>query len=391
MRLSSHIKTAIHNLSASKLRTFLAMLGILVGTISVVVLVSGGQLATQQALNQFKGMGTDLMRVNFSRINPNDNNSNIDLSLLMNMQEKIPDILMISPIISTSLPAAFRDQSFSYINILAAEESLDTILHIKMKAGRFLNDLDADQYFCVLGSNIAKQLYSLSLLNEQIRLGDTIFTIIGIADIWPENNIVDQNINDSVMISLSSIKQITTSASINTVLLKLNANADIDTVKQDITHYFNKNFVGYKTSFQSAKEMIARIKNQQVILTFLLGLIGSIALFVGGIGIMNIMLASVAERHHEIGIRIAIGAQPKDVQLMFLTEAAVLSILGGGLGVILGIATTFVIAQIANWDFEFFILPPLIGFSVSFLVSIFFGFYPAYLASKLDAIEILRS
>ena len=106
---------------------------------------------------------------------------------------------------------------------------------------------------------------------------------------------------------------------------------------------------------------------------------------------MNIMLASVAERRNEIGLRLALGAQPKDVQFMFLTEAALLAILGGALGIILGVLASFIIATIAGWNFTLFLFPPLIGFSVSFLVSIFFGFYPAYVASQLNPIEALRA
>jgi len=146
-----------------------------------------------------------------------------------------------------------------------------------------------------------------------------------------------------------------------------------------------------RTFFRSAKELISSMTKQKQILTIFLGLIGSISLIVGGIGVMNIMLVSVIERRREIGIRRAIGAKRKHIQHMFLIESVVLSLLGGTLGVITGIATSFVIAEYANWHFTIFVLPPAIGFTVSVFIGIFFGYYPARQAARLDPIQTLRS
>jgi len=173
--------------------------------------------------------------------------------------------------------------------------------------------------------------------------------------------------------------------------LRIKENTNIDTVKTAITDYFTRNIPGYIVNIQRAKELLNSIAKQQTIFTLLLGLIGGVSLLVGGIGVMNIMLASVAERHAEIGLRISLGAKPRDVQLMFLMEATMLAILGGGLGVILGMLATATIAYFAHWPFVILFWPPLIGFSVSLLISLFFGFYPAYVASKLNPIETLRA
>jgi len=142
--------------------------------------------------------------------------------------------------------------------------------------------------------------------------------------------------------------------------------------------------------FRSAKELIKSMEAQHKIFTLLLGLIGSISLLVGGIGVMNIMLVSVLERRREIGVRLALGALRKEIQWMFLSEAILLSLSGGFLGIIIGIFASYVIAAFVNWHFTIFLLPPFIGFTVSVFVGIFFGFYPAYKASQLNPIQTLR-
>jgi putative ABC transport system permease protein len=132
------------------------------------------------------------------------------------------------------------------------------------------------------------------------------------------------------------------------------------------------------------------MEDQSVILSVFLGLIGGVSLIVGGIGVMNIMLVSVRERRREIGIRMAVGAKRYDIGALFLIEAVMLSVIGGLLGVMMGILITYVLAVIWHWSFTLSLWPPLAGFSVSVLVGIFFGFYPAYQAARLDPIEALR-
>ena len=119
-------------------------------------------------------------------------------------------------------------------------------------------------------------------------------------------------------------------------------------------------------------------------------MIGGISLIVGGIGVMNVMLVSVVERKREIGIRMAVGAKRKDIRMLFLIESITLAVLGGFMGIILGVFTSYIIAVFSGWGFALFLLPPILGFIVSVATGVFFGFYPAYSASKLDPIQTLR-
>lgn len=389
MNLNTHLKTAIRNLTAAPLRSFLAMLGIMVGTASVVAMISGGTLATQQALQAIKNLGTDLMRLDFSAnsfsIPP------VDPNLIMSMRNNIPAILQIAPIASYNTTGIYNKVIIPNLNIIGTTENFANIVHIKMRSGRFIHHLDGGRNFCVLGSDIADQLNAFDPLGGYIRYDNGICTIIGIADSWPEQNIVNQNVNKSIIVPLQALQQNVSNSGLNVAMLQIKENEDIDTLKNDITDYFATHIPDYKVNIQSAKEILNSVAKQQIIFTLLLGLIGGISLLVGGIGVMNIMLASVAERHSEIGLRMALGATPRDVQIMFLMEAAMLALLGGGLGVVMGVLSTLAIAYFANWDFIVLIWPPLIGFGVSLLISLFFGFYPAYIASKLNPIETLRS
>jgi len=222
-------------------------------------------------------------------------------------------------------------------------------------------------------------------------VGSRYYTIIGVANDWKENAFFNNDINKSLIIPINTAKFISAHASISNIVMKLVEYANIDLVQQQIEKEFQRISSDKQLFFRSAKQLIDSMTSQRNTLTLLLALIGSIALIVGGIGVMNIMLVSVVERRREIGIRKAVGASSKDIRELFLVEAIALSVLGGLLGVLVGLFTSYIIATFAGWQFEIFLLPPMVGFFVSVAVGIFFGFYPAYKASLLDPIQTLRA
>lgn len=193
------------------------------------------------------------------------------------------------------------------------------------------------------------------------------------------------------MVPLIASTTLSKYATINNIIVRISPEADIDVVKHHIENYIKARLTNKQLFFRSAKELIVSMAKQSNILTIFLGLIGSISLIVGGIGVMNIMLVSVVERRREIGIRLAVGARRVDIQSLFLIEAIMLSLLGGIGGVVIGMVIAYIIALFSNWEFVVFLFPPFIGFTVSVAIGIFFGFYPAYKAARLDPIEALRS
>lgn len=397
MKYIEHAKEGLLNLYFSKLRSILALLGVLVGTASVVAMVLGGELATNEALRQFKSLGTDLLAVSINTATEDHELSgkleNLTFEQALTLSRADKNILQIAPYTQLFYPMFYNGDSISG-TILGVTDSFAEIVKVKLKSGRFVSVLDKYGFYCVIGRDIYEAMKRISFkepLGQQLQIGKNIFLIVGVADSWPENNFVYANIDSSILVPLMTSMVMSKYATINNIIVRLAPETNIQTVKENISTSLG-NFIATKQiNFRSAKELIAKMKNQSDILTIFLGLIGSISLIVGGIGVMNIMLVSVMERRREIGIRLAVGAKRADIGGLFLMEAIMLSLVGGFLGVVIGIMIAYIIALLWHWEFTFFILPPLAGFSVSVMVGIFFGFYPAYLASKLSPIEALRS
>lgn len=398
MKYIEHAKEGMINLYFSKLRSILALLGVLVGTASVVAMVLGGELATNEALRQFKSLGTDLLAVSINVATEEshasaDKSENLTLQQALDLSKADKEILQSAPYTQLYHPIYYQGNAINGI-IMGVTDSFADIVQIKLKKGRFVSLLDKYSFYCVIGQNIYNAMKQFSFkepLGQQLQIGKNIFVIIGIAEPWPENSFVYANIDDSILVPIMASTLVSKYATINNIIMRLAPNADIPKVEEHLTKAINHVLSGKQVTFRSAKELIAKMKKQSDILTVFLGLIGSISLIVGGIGVMNIMLVSVMERRREIGIRLAVGAKRSDIAALFLMEAVMLSLVGGSVGVLIGILIAYIIALFQHWQFTLFLWPPLAGFSVSVAVGIFFGFYPAYLASKLDPIEALRS
>lgn len=398
MKYIEHAKEGLRNLFFSKLRTILALLGVLVGTASVVAMVLGGELATNEALQQFKSLGTDLLAVS---INPgNEENASTlgkaeSLSLLQALQLKnnSENILQLAPYAQLYQPLFYEGSALNGM-ILGVTDDFANIAQIKLHSGRFISLLDKYQFFCVIGRDIYEAMKKISYkepLGQTLQVDKNFFIIIGVADEWPENNFLYADINHSILIPILAATTISKYATINNIVMRLSPDADIVNVEKNISAQINALLPDKQIIFRSAKELIARMQKQSEILTVFLGLIGGVSLIVGGIGVMNIMLVSVTERRREIGIRLAVGAKPRDIAALFLMEAIMLSLVGGVFGVLIGILIAYIISLFWHWQFTLFLLPPLVGFSVSFIIGIFSGFYPAYLASRLNPIDALRA
>lgn len=390
-------KEGLLNLYFSKLRSILALLGILVGTASVVAMVLGGELATHEALKQFQTLGTDLLAVSINNASSEEGAAagkaeNLTLSQALTLSQVDKNILAVAPYTQLFHPIFYEGNALNGI-ILGVTDQFADIVHVQLQEGRFVSLVDQYAFYCVIGDEVYQAMKQLSFkepLGQQLQIGKNIFTIVGVVKPWPENGFVYASIDNAVLVPILASTVLSKYTTINNIILRLSANADISKVEGHIAQVINQDVANKQVLFRSAKELIAKMKNQSDILTVFLGLIGSVSLIVGGIGVMNIMLVSVMERRREIGIRLAVGARRSDIGTLFLLEAVMLSLVGGTLGVIVGIIIAFIIAWFWHWQFTLFLFPPLAGVSVSVAVGIFFGFYPAYLAAKLDPIEALR-
>ncbi|KTD76417.1 ABC transporter permease [Legionella waltersii] len=396
MNFFSHCQQALVNLTSSKLRSVLAVLGILVGTAAVVALVSCGQLATEKALEQFKALGTDLLAVSVYQKTPNKSHSESDSLSISQWQlvgDSIPYVLNLAPYSTAYQPISFNGRVMQGA-VIGADESLASIIHIDLERGHFVSYLDSYEHYCVIGNGLANQIKEISQddpIGKQLRIGQSLYTIIGVAERWKENGFFNEDINQAVIIPLAGMSLVSKDAKINNAVLLLKPDSPIDEVIEDIKQIIGSQAPKLSVFPRSAKQIIASMESQGRIFTLLLAVIGGISLIVGGIGVMNVMLVSVSERKKEIGIRKAVGAKNKEIQSLFLAESVMLSLLGGVFGVALGLLFTRIVAYFSDWTFSIYLLPPIAGFLVSAATGIFFGYYPAKRAARLEPIVSLRS
>lgn len=392
-RILRHVVESLDSLRLFKLRTALALLGILIGTASVVALVSSSQLATQHALEQFKSLGTDLFTVSLQ--NPPSQETTLqdqNLKQLANLTTTVPEIALISPYAIDYPTLSFAGKPIQ-AGLISATETLKDMMKITLAEGRFISHLDKTEYFCVIGANVARIIRASGVqpLHQQIRVEQQYCTIIGIAKPWTENMFLNANVNNSIILPLAAAAHLNKSLRIQHIIFKLQTDTNADTIQPRIERMLKSIFPTTQFFLRSSKQLITSMEKQRQTFSLLILAIGGISLIVGGLGIMNIMLVSVLERRREIGIRMAVGARRRDIQQLFLIESLVLTFLGGLLGIIIGIAVSFGIAVFSHWTFHLYSLPLFVGFGVSLLVGVFFGYYPAYSAARLDPIVALRT
>lgn len=388
-----HIYEAMTNLFTAKLRSFLAILGVLVGTASVVALISSSQLATAHALEQFKTLGTNLlaMSIQDDPTKTTAQKQQLSLSNMPEIMEASNQIIDAAPYINLYQSLNFKGKSFGG-QILGATDALFRIAEIDISKGRAISILDKTNYYCVIGSKVAQTIKKMSInpLYKQIQVGNNFFTIVGIVKPWQPNLFIYADINNGIIIPLRTSYLINKDAQITDVLFRLISKPNIALVQQQLTKVLAEILPSKTPYFRNPEQIIQIVAKQRVTFTWLLAAIGGISLIVGGIGVMNIMLVSVVERRREIGIRMAIGARRSDILKMFLIESIVLTLFGGTLGIIFGVGASSILAIVTGWKFHFYILPPTLGFVVSVLVGMLSGLYPAMRASRLDPIQTLQ-
>jgi putative ABC transport system permease protein len=397
--LSTHIRTAINSLYTAKQRTLLALIGIGIGIGSVIAMVSIGVIYSEDTMRQYKELGTNIVRIKKSREENEENNRvKIPLKETLELPYSISNIMTVAPI----MPGWWHNYHFAGkqgdANLVGVTESFKDLYQLHLKEGRFISDLDKNQPYVVVGQNVLTDdifsSFNSKLIGSQVKIERRIYTIIGVLE--PAPNSVFSPYFSKYMIDWSFIMPISTAQrylenkDIHSVTVRLKQDADHSLVARQVKQYFAKRVKGLQVETEIAKKLIAQKEKQAQMLTLLLGAIGSISMLVAGVGIMNVMLTSVIERRREIGILRAIGARQRDIQWQFLTEAVILSLVGGAFGIALGIGAAYLFAWFKGLQFIISSMAIILGVGVSLGVGSFFGFYPAYKAAKLDPIMALR-
>ena len=395
MNLSRNIYESMLNVISAKLRSSLAILGVLVGTGAVVALIYCGQLATESALAEFKTLGTNLLSVSFQSQQHQSGSAQDDIFTLKDsykMEQDVQDIVTIAPY-TQSYDSIVLGRINEYGSVIGATEDLAKILKLKIGRGRFVYALDGRNQYAVIGSKIAKKIREVGVdpLGAGISVGSDYYTVIGILQAIKPNFFFYADIDNGVVVPIGTAMALDKNAKIQNVLMRLIESPDFVTTQNQITSLVSSILPKVKVNFRDPQQIIDMVGKQRKTFTLLLSAIGSISLVVGGIGVMNIMLVSVVERRREIGIRMALGAKQRDILSMFLIESIILTLIGGALGVSIGILVSFIIATASGWGFQFYLLPIVLGFGVSVLIGIISGIYPASRASKQNPIQCLRS
>jgi len=396
--LSTHIRTAINSLYTAKQRTLLALVGIGIGIGSVIAMVSIGIIYGEETMRQYKEMGTNIVRIKKSREKNQENNRvKIPLKETLELPYSIPNIISVAPIMLGWGNYHFAGKQ-SGARLVGVTESFKDLYQLRLKEGRFISDLDKNQPYVVVGQHILNNdifsSFEGKLIGSQVKIGRRIYTIIGIIESAPASvfhpNFSKYIIDMAFIMPISSAQRYSKYNEIIWVTVRLKSDAVPSLVARQIEQYFAKRVKGLQLEIKTAEELIVQKEKQAQMLTLLLGAIGSISMLVAGVGIMNVMLTSVIERRREIGILRAIGARQRDIQWQFLTEAVILSLVGGAFGIALGIGAAYLFAWFKGLQFIISSMAIILGIGVSLGVGSFFGFYPAYKAAKLDPIMALR-
>ena len=392
-------------LTVNKLRTGLAILGIVIGIGSVIALVSLGQATQQSVQNQIQSLGANLLTVIPSAARSagvqgaigGGTTLTLDDAKAIQTSPQITTIKNVSPEISRRTQVTTGTTNTN-TQIIGATSIYAEVHKVNIENGVFITEQDQNNMakIAVLGPQVATDLFgaNVSPLGQTIRISGKSFTVVGTTVAKGGSGF--QNQDDVIYVPLSTAqKQIFGVSNVSTIALEAKS-SDVMTAAQ--------NEVGYlllsRHKFNDPTQADFSIFSQQDILntasattgtfTSLLSGIAAISLLVGGIGIMNIMLVTVTERTREIGLRKALGATKKIITTQFLTESIILTITGGIIGVLLGILASFTIAKIMNFPFVISASSVFLAFIVSGGIGVLFGWYPAQKAANLQPIEALR-
>jgi putative ABC transport system permease protein len=410
MRYIHTFNTSLTGLTTNRSRSILTILGIVIGITAIMLVVSLGAGAQQLILSQVQGLGTQTIAV----IPGREPTGPSDVSSLYSDSLKPKDIIALQnkanvPGLKDVMPVAFGAESVGFgsntyqVSLFGGTDLMASIFDLHPVSGQFFDksDVSSRADVAVIGSKVADHLFeNQDPVNQNIKIKGRNFRVIAVLP--PSGGGTLFNFDDMVIMPYTTVQDYLLGIKyFNRMIIEAEDGADVSIVADDVrlTLRDSHNITdATKDDFfvQTQKDLADRLSTITSALTWFLVAVASIALFVGGVGIMNIMLVAVTERTHEIGLRKAVGATEKDILTQFLLEAVLLTGIGGIVGIILGSLLAFVIAFVLstflhiNWQFIFPWSGAILGFVVSTVIGLIFGVYPAKQAAKKSPIEALR-
>lgn len=378
-------RNIIHN----KLRSFLTVLGIIIGVASIIALITIVQGVTGEVTSQISELGANKIIVQARGTPLKQGLSATDLTALKNIEY----VRGVSPTVSGNSAVAANGIAKTGVAVEGKNEVHFQADPKLVKSGRGLNALDVrgNTHVAVLGSNLAKDLFlGQNPIGQEMLIGGITFQIVGILE--ESSNFSFASNNDAVTIPYTTaMKTLGTRAIMSADIFMADTNRSGEII-DNINGVLNRAFNFKENSFTvlNMEDIITTIGNVTGMMTLLLAGIASISLVVGGIGIMNMMLVSVTERTTEIGLRKALGAEPSQIQLQFLIESIFLSAFGGAIGLLVGAGTAYLASNLIGFQFSLSLSTVILAAGFSAAVGVIFGFMPARKASRLNPIDALR-
>jgi putative ABC transport system permease protein len=403
MKPLATLRIALRALRRNKLRSTLTALGIIIGVSAVIAMVSIGNGAKSQVEAQIASLGQNVILVfagNFSAGGVHSGWGGAGTMVVEDAEaiaREIPGVIAVSPEVRRRRQLIANGMNWG-TQVMGEGVDYLEIRDWPLADGAMFTEQDVRSAgkVCIIGKTIARELFpNENVVGANMRINDIPFKIVGVLSA-KGLSVMGSDQDDVVIVPYTTMmKRISRRTSLNAILVQSESSKISARVQNDIASLLRQR---HRTS--GGRDDDFTIRGQEEIadaatattrtLTILLGAIASVSLIVGGIGIMNIMLVSVTERTREIGIRMAVGAHSRDILLQFLIEAVTLSSIGGVIGIILGVSASQILSAVAHWPTLISVTAIVVAFVFSAAVGIFFGFYPARKASRLDPIDALR-
>ena len=397
--LFNTIWLALRSIRRNLLRSFLTVLGIVIGVSAVITMVTLGNGATRAVQDQISGLGTNLLQVRpGQRMGPGSSTApsfkDTDADVIA---QQIGGIMAVAPEgrSAATLVAGGRNWSSSVIG--STNDWLITGNWSLVQGRQFTADeMKAGSAVCIIGETVRRELFGKDdVLGERLRVKAFSCEIIGVLGSKGQGAFGNDQ-DDMVLIPLKTMqRRLTGNTRVNTLLISMQDESDPERVKASLNSLLReqrKLSKGDENNFNilDTKQLADTLSGTTRVLTMLLGAVAAVSLLVGGIGIMNIMLVSVTERTREIGLRLAIGALEREVLLQFLIEAVVLAALGGLIGIVLATGASMLLANVMKVPYVFNLGVNLMSFVFSAGIGVLFGYFPARRAARMDPIDALR-
>jgi len=404
MNIGNLLKVALNALKRNKMRSFLTMLGIIIGVASVITMLAIGQGSKKSIQDQIASMGSNMLFVMPANMRSggvqqgNSTSQRLTVADVTAIRTGCDAVIAVSPEVRSSSQAVYGNSNWP-TTIYGGNEDYLGIKSWEVVSGRNLTAEEArgSSKVCLIGRTVADELFGEGVdpTGETIRFKKIPFKIIGVLKEKGQNSF-GQDQDDVLIAPYTTVqKRILAQTHIQSIQMSARSAEEselAETQVEEVLRSSHKLRDNEDNDFEirSQEELASTMTSVTDILTILLGAIAGISLLVGGIGIMNIMYVSVTERTREIGLRMSIGGRGLDILLQFLIESIMLSVFGGLIGILMGFGASKIVAVLTSWPISVMWSSVILSFVVCTVIGVFFGWYPARRAAELDPIDALR-